>query len=202
MSFSTRTGVAAAGWAGACFAGGCATSLGIGGTYTKLPGAVRPRCADELHRTPKEIAAVQARFQMAARRRNKPCPPCKRGHARQERRARSARLQRRRQTTLQTNCARKCELRRQECPVDSETGFATHSSRSRGCGSLPETGRWARQRLAFRHPLPTLADANGVTHSAPDRQFDRLGAHQNAKSAASKSHCSVNGAQSGIGAIT
>jgi hypothetical protein len=74
MFLSTRTGVAAGGWAGACFAGGCATSLGIGGTYTKVPGAIGPRCADEFHRTPKEIAAVQARFQMAARRRNKPLP--------------------------------------------------------------------------------------------------------------------------------
>jgi hypothetical protein len=74
MFFSTHRGVPAAGWAGACFAGGCATSLGIGGTYTKVPGAIRKRCADEFHRTPKEIAAVQARFQMAARRRNKPLP--------------------------------------------------------------------------------------------------------------------------------
>ena len=74
MFFSTRPGVSAAGWAGACFAGGCATSLGILRTYTKVSGAARPRCADEFHRTPKEIAAVQARFQMAARRRNKPPP--------------------------------------------------------------------------------------------------------------------------------
>ena len=48
--------------------------LGIGGTYTKVPGAARARCADEFHRTPKEIAAVQARFQMAARRRAAPLP--------------------------------------------------------------------------------------------------------------------------------
>src|SRR5471030_17705 len=74
MFSSTRTGVPATGWAGACFSGGGATSLGILGTYTKVPGETRPRCADEFHRTPKDIAAVQARFQMAARRRNKPLP--------------------------------------------------------------------------------------------------------------------------------
>ena len=73
-SVSHPTVSPAAGWAGARIAGGCATSLGILGTYTKVPGAARKRCADEFHRTPKEIAAVQARFQMAARRRNKPPP--------------------------------------------------------------------------------------------------------------------------------
>src|SRR5471032_2543016 len=74
MFLSTRRGVGAVRWAGACFSGGGATSLGILGTYTKVPGETRPRCADEFHRTPKDIAAVQARFQMAARRRNKPLP--------------------------------------------------------------------------------------------------------------------------------
>ena len=74
MFFSTRPGAGAVRWAGACFAGGCATSLGIGGTYTKPPSEIGKHCADEFHRTPKEIAAVQARFQMAARRRNKPPP--------------------------------------------------------------------------------------------------------------------------------
>ncbi len=54
-------------------AGGCATSLGIGGTYTKVPGEIGKRCAEEFHRTPKEIGRP-GRFQMAARRRAEPLP--------------------------------------------------------------------------------------------------------------------------------
>src|SRR5471032_2526563 len=87
MFLSTRRGVGAVSCAGVRFAGGGATSLGILGTYTKVPGEIGPRCADEFHRTPKDIAAVQARFQMAARRRNKPpptSPPAQPRHARSE----------------------------------------------------------------------------------------------------------------------
>src|SRR5476649_1215711 len=92
MFLSTRRGVGAVRWAGACFAGGGATSLGILGTYTKAPGEIGPRCADEFHRTPKDIAAVQARFQMAARLRNKPpptSPPAQPRHARSAPRAKN-----------------------------------------------------------------------------------------------------------------
>ena len=64
-----------AGWAGACFAGGCATSSGSVARHTKAQDAAKPSMPrSEVNRTPEEIAAVQARFQMAARRRNKPLP--------------------------------------------------------------------------------------------------------------------------------
>ena len=39
--FSTRQGGGAVRWAGACFAGGCATSLGIGALYTKVQDAAK-----------------------------------------------------------------------------------------------------------------------------------------------------------------
>jgi len=78
MSFSTRRGARAAGWAGACFAGGCATSLGIGGPYTKAPGEIGKRCADESSPNAQGIAAVQARFRWPHAEETSPCPPCRR----------------------------------------------------------------------------------------------------------------------------
>jgi hypothetical protein len=63
-----------AGWAGACFAGGCATSWASVARIRRCQARPARVARMSLHRTPKEIAAVQARFQMAARRRNKPLP--------------------------------------------------------------------------------------------------------------------------------
>ena len=57
LRFALVAALAATGWAGACFAGGCATSLGIGALYTKVQDAAKssmPR--SEVNRTPKEIA--------------------------------------------------------------------------------------------------------------------------------------------------
>ena len=106
LFFSTHRGVPAAGWAGACFAGGCATSWAPAAWHTKVQDAAKPSLPrSEVDRTPKEIAAVQARFQMAARRRNKPLPtlpprPCTPGS-----RARSARQSATGNERWETDCS-------------------------------------------------------------------------------------------------
>ena len=41
LRFALVAALAATGWAGACFAGGCATSLGIGALYTKVQDAAK-----------------------------------------------------------------------------------------------------------------------------------------------------------------
>ena len=71
--FSTSRSADAARWAGACFVGEPGRR-GLGGTYTKVSGAARSRCADESSPNALGFAAVQARIQAHVSRRNKPPP--------------------------------------------------------------------------------------------------------------------------------